>query len=264
MFAADLLQGDVAIVTGGGTGIGRQIALQFAKLGAKVAICGRRREPLEEVAKELEQQGALGVHFDACDIRDYGQVERFVGGVRQKLGDATILVNNAGGQFPMSAEAITPNGFASVVRNNLIGTWHMTHAVATQCMIPNKKGRIVNITAQVERGFPGMVHTGAARAGVENMTKTLAVEWSPYNINVNAVAPGVIGDSGTHRYAKEVVESARKHIPLQRHGKAVEVANLVTYLVTPMASYITGQVHRIDGGQSLWGDLLNPHALAKL
>lgn len=264
VFAEGLLKGEVAIVTGGGTGIGRQIALQLAGLGAKVAICGRRREPLDDTAKELQAQGAAGVHVGCCDIRDYDQVKSFVLDVQKQLGDVTILINNAGGQFPMAAEAITPNGFAAVIRNNLIGTWHMTHAVATTCMIPQKKGRIVSITAQVARGFPGMVHTGAARAGVENMTMTLSVEWSPYNINVNAVAPGVIGDSGTHRYAKEVVEGAIEKIPLKRHGKAVEVAYLATFLASPMASYITGQVYRIDGGQSLWGDLLNPHAMARL
>jgi citronellol/citronellal dehydrogenase len=164
----------------------------------------------------------------------------------------TILVNNAGGQFPSPAEHIAPKGFEAVVRNNLLGTWTMTHAVATAAMIPAKRGRIVTITAQVERGFPGMVHTGAARAGVQNMTKTLAVEWACHGIRVNCVAPGVIKTSGTAQYPEEFLEAARKSIPLKRLGGEEEVSHLIVYLCSRVADYVTGQTFLIDGGQSLW------------
>jgi NADP-dependent 3-hydroxy acid dehydrogenase YdfG len=177
LFRAGLFDGEVAIVTGGGTGIGRVVARELGQLGAKIAIAGRRPEPLEDTRAALSAEG-IEVLAKTCDIRKPEEVQAFVAAVLERFGKVTILVNNAGGQFPSPAEHIAPKGFEAVVRNNLLGTWTMTHAVATAAMIPAKRGRIVTITAQVERGFPGMVHTGAARAGVQNMTKTLAVEWA--------------------------------------------------------------------------------------
>jgi citronellol/citronellal dehydrogenase len=131
----------------------------------------------------------------------------------------------------------------------------MTHAVATRALIPQKRGRIVNVIAQVIRGFPGMAHTGAARAGVDNLTKTLAIEWAMHGIRVNAVAPGVIQTTGTAQYPPEMLEACRRATPLKRLGTAEEVAHLLTYLCSPQADFITGQTFYIDGGQSLWGDL---------
>lgn len=133
-------------------------------------------------------------------------------------------------------------------------TFQMTHACANRAFIPQKRGRIVNITAEVSRGFPGMAHTGAARAGVENLTKSLAVEWAQFGIRVNAVAPGVIKTTGTRQYGDALLESSKKACPLKRLGTPEEVAHLITYLASPFADYITGQVVTIDGGASLWGD----------
>ncbi|MCA9603094.1 MAG: SDR family oxidoreductase, partial [Myxococcales bacterium] len=163
-------------------------------------------------------------------------------------------VNNAGGQFPVQAEHLSPKGFEAVVRNNLLGTWNMTHAVATRAMIPQKRGRIVNITAEVSGGFPGMAHTGAARAGVENLTKTLAVEWAVHGVRVNAVAPGVIRTTGTAQYPPELLEMSRVSTPLKRLGSAAEVSHLICYLASRYADFVTGQVFTIDGGRSLWGE----------
>jgi NAD(P)-dependent dehydrogenase (short-subunit alcohol dehydrogenase family) len=304
VFIKNLFNGEVAIVTGGGTGIGREIARELAFLGAKVAICGRRLEPLQQTVEELrkdlqheqqqkkqteasknqsqkqeeeeiekersesesEREEDNGIYYQSCDIRNYDQVKQFVEHVHKRFGPITILVNSAGGQFMISSRYLSTKGFNAVVQNNLIGTWNMIHACAITSMIPNKKGRVVTITAQIKRGFPGMIHTGAARAAIQNMTKTLAVEWSPYNILLNCVAPGVIrpSESGTHRYPKETLEKARLNTPLRRLGLGREVAHLVTYLCSPMASFITGQIYYIDGGQSLWGDFSDPYQMAKL
>ena len=178
----------------------------------------------------------------------------FVDAVGKELGPATILVNNAGGQFPVAAENLSARGWEAVIRNNLNGTFFVTQTVAQKHMIPARRGRIVNIVANVVRGFPGMVHTGAARAGVENFTKTLAIEWAQHNIQLNAVAPGVIRTTGTNQYPPELVEQGRKNTPMKRLGNAGEVAELIVYLASDAANYVTGECWYIDGGAHLWGD----------
>lgn len=252
IFRPGTFEGQVALVTGGGSGIGLATAREYARLGAKVAICGRTLEKLEAAAATLGEHGEA---FHAtCDIREADQVEAMVGKVVERFGHIDILVNNAGGQFPSPAQMISANGFAAVVRNNLNGTFNVTREVATQSMIPNRRGSIVNVIANIYRGFPGMVHTGAARAGVENMTMTLAVEWSQFDIRVNAVAPGVIESSGTKRYPPEVVKMAIERCPAKRAGTVDEVAASIVFLSSPAAAYISGTTLRIDGAQSLWGD----------
>ncbi|HEY8088994.1 MAG TPA: SDR family NAD(P)-dependent oxidoreductase, partial [Polyangiaceae bacterium] len=176
IFRPGLFDGHAAIVTGGGSGIGLAIARTLSELGARVAIAGRDVDKLARARAELEAGGGT-IHAAPCDIRDIEQVAAYVKGARDALGEISVLVNNAGGQFFTPAEDLTPKGWDAVVRNNLSGTFYMTREVATASMIPKRRGRIVNVIAQIARGFPGMVHTGAARAGVENMTKTLAVEW---------------------------------------------------------------------------------------
>ena len=247
-----LFEGQAAIVTGGGTGIGLTVATELGKLGASVSICGRRQPKLDEAVETLQSQG-ITAHGRSCDIRDPEAVASYVAEAAETLGRIDILVNNAGGQFPSPAQMISPKGFEAVVRNNLVGTWTMTHAVANQCFIPQKRGRIVNVIANVVRGFPGMAHTGAARAGVDNLTKTLAVEWSQFGIRVNAVAPGVIVTSGTKQYPPELLDNAEKSNPLKRLGTQEECSHLITYLVSSYADFVTGQTIYIDGGASLWG-----------
>lgn len=253
VYADGLFEGEVVLITGGGTGIGLVSATEMGLLGAKIAICGRRPEPLKAAVEALESNG-IEAYGAPCDIRDAEAISGYVDAVLERFGRIDVLINNAGGQFPTTAEALSPKGFAAVIRNNLVGTWTMTHAVATRTMIPQKRGRIVNVIAQIIRGFPGMVHTGAARAGVDNMTKTLAVEWALHGIRVNAVAPGVIVTSGTKQYPPELLDNAEKANPLKRLGTAEEVSHLITYLASRYADFVAGQTFYIDGGASIWGE----------
>jgi citronellol/citronellal dehydrogenase len=253
VYADGLFAGEVVLITGGGTGIGLAAATEMGELGARIAICGRRLEPIQAAVAMLESRG-IEAFGSPCDIREPDMIAAFVDGVLGRFERIDVLVNNAGGQFPTTAESLSPKGFHAVVRNNLVGTWAMTHAVANKAMIPQKRGRIVNVIANVVRGFPGMVHTGAARAGVDNMTKTLAVEWAMHGIRTNAVAPGVIVTSGTKQYPPELLDTAEKANPLHRLGTAEEVSHLITYLASRYADFVTGQTFYIDGGASIWGD----------
>jgi citronellol/citronellal dehydrogenase len=254
LFVDGLFEGEVAIVTGGGSGIGLCVAEELGRLGARVVLAGRTQEKLDAAKAQLVERGVAEPMAIATDTRKPEAVEALVAAVLERHGRIDVLINNAGGQFPAPAQLISPKGFEAVIRNNLLGTFQMTHACANAAFIPAKRGRIVNVTAEVSRGFPGMAHTGAARAGVDNLTKTLAVEWARFGIRVNAVAPGVIKTTGTRQYGDGLLESSRKACPLKRLGTPEEVAHLITYLATRYADFITGQTFYIDGGASLWGD----------
>jgi citronellol/citronellal dehydrogenase len=252
-FAPGLFSGEVALVTGGGTGIGKAIAGELLELGARVAIASRKSEHLAAAAGELSQRGEL--FSQVCDIREPASIEALVRAVLDRFGRIDVLVNNAGGQFPSPAASITPRGWEAVVRNNLNGTFYVTREVAERAMLPARRGAIVNVIANIARGFPGMAHTGAARAGVENLTRSLAVEWADRDVRVNAVAPGIIRTSAIDGYPPELVEISRTRTPQKRMGTPEEVAHAVVYLASPAALFVTGATLRIDGGASLWGDM---------
>jgi citronellol/citronellal dehydrogenase len=255
-FAPNLFENQVVVITGGGTGIGLASARRFAALGAKVAI-GSRKQPnvdagLAALREEAPEERLYGAPLDT---RDAATVDAWVDGVLAKFGRIDVLVNNAGGQFPTAAQNLSPRGWEAVIRNNLNGTWFMTHAVATKAMLPQKRGRIVNVIAQMWRGFPGMVHTGAARAGVDNMTKSLAVEWAPFGVRVNAIAPGFIKTTGTDQYPAELFAKAARAAPMRRAGTPDEVARVIVFLASDVLDFVTGETWFVDGGQKLWGDV---------
>jgi citronellol/citronellal dehydrogenase len=254
LFAPGVFEGQVALITGGGTGIGLAAARELGALGARVAIASRNPIKVEAGAAELAADGVEHLAL-TCDIREPDQVGALVDQVMARWGRIDVLVNNAGGQFPKPAADLSPRGWEAVIRNNLNGTFFMTSAVAQKAMIPARRGRIVNVIANIARGFPGMAHTGAARAGVENLTRSLAVEWATHGIKVNAVAPGTIRSSGTTQYGEELLEISRKATPLKRLGSPDEVARVIVFLASHLNDYITGSTYYIDGGLSLWGDI---------
>ncbi|MEP7123174.1 MAG: SDR family oxidoreductase [Byssovorax sp.] len=258
IFAPGLFTGQTVVITGGGSGIGLATARELAYLGANVAIAGRKVEKIEAGLAAIRGDGVDDARLFGvpCDIREPDQIAAFVGAVLARFGRVDVLVNNAGGQFPSPAEMLSPRGWEAVIRNNLNGTFYMTREVATRAMIPAKRGRIVNVTAMVARGFPGMSHTGAARAGVENLTRSLAIEWAQHNLRVNAVAPGNnIKSSGTAQYGDEMLELARKATPIKRLGTPEEIARMIVFLASDQNDFITGQVFGVDGGMPLWGDI---------
>lgn len=252
MFQNNLFKNKIILVTGGGSGIGYAIAKEYLKLGATVYIASRNSEKIAKAIDELKEIGE--VRSAIADIRETTQIENLAAKIKEESGRLDILVNNAGGQFPSAAENISYKGFRAVITNNLIGTFYVTQIMAKTFFIPQKEGNIVNIIANIYKGFPGMVHTGAARAGVDNITKTLAIEWVRFNIRVNAVAPGIIQSSGMDTYPPEIIKGIEKSIPNNRMGTVEEVAYPVLFLSSPMASYISGETLYVDAGNRLWGD----------
>lgn len=247
-----LFAGQTMVVTGGGSGIGRCTAHEIASLGAHVVITGRKSEKLASVKAEIEQTGGT-CETHAFDIREEAQVKDAVGAIVAKNGRIHGLFNNAGGQFPAPAAAMSAKGFDVVVRNNLTGGFIVSREVFTQSM-EKHGGSIVNMAADMRNGFPNMAHTGAARAGMVNLTMTLAHEWAYAAVRVNAVSPGWIASSGMDTYQgefKENIPKLKNHCPMGRLGTESEVSGVVCFLLSEAAAYITGSEIRIDGGVPL-------------
>jgi citronellol/citronellal dehydrogenase len=252
VFAPGLFEGQTVVVTGGGSGIGRCTAHELAALGAHLAITGRKIDKLEKVKAEIEAAGG-SCEIHAFDIREEAQVKDAVAKIVANKGRIDGLFNNAGGQFPSPAAELSAKGFDVVVRNNLTGGFLVSREVYVQSM-QKHGGSIVNMTADYRNGFPNMVHTGAARAGMANLTMTLAYEWAPAGVRVNSVAPGWIASSGMDTYTgafKEQIPKLKGYCPLGRLGTESEVSAAVCFLLSKAAAFITGTEIRIDGGVPL-------------
>ncbi len=255
MYKEGLFQGKTALVTGGRSGIGYAVAKHFLTLGAKVMICSRKEAPLKQAAAELSEFGEC--RYQTCDIREMEQVQAVADKVESTFGVLDILVNNAGGQFPAPAELISKNGWAAVINNNLNGTFYMSQTMYNRFFSKQSHGNIINIIANIYRGFPGMAHTGAARAGVDNLTKTLAQEWAHNKVRVNAIAPGIIESSGLDQYPPHIqkrFEEGKEENLMKRFGTVEDISNAVMFYASPLSSYVSGTTLYVDGVEHLAGD----------
>lgn len=258
VLAAGLLQDKVCVISGSGTGLGKAAALLLGRLGATVVGCGRRRDLVEATAAAIREEGGAA-DCASVNIRDDVAVDRFFDEVLERHGRVDVLVNNAGGQFAAPAEMISAKGYRNVVELNVLGTWHMTRAAATKAMIPQNSGRILNVTASPHYGFPLMVHTGAARAAVESMTRTLSIEWARFGITICALAAGPMAtEIFTTKYPAALQEATRLGQPLPRLGTEDEWASFVAYMASDAAEYFTGCVLTMDGGRDNYSSTFPP------
>ena len=249
-FASDLLKGQVALVTGGGTGMGRATAVEMARSGADIALIGRRAEPIENCAEFIRQLGRKVVAGPA-DIRAPEQIDFAMQRIKKDFGRLDILVNNAGGQFVTPARELNNKGFETVIRNNLIGSWQMTKAVADHFMFDHG-GSIVFVTACVRSGLSGFVHTAAARGGVLSMMKTLAFEWAEFGIRLNCVAPGTVRTEGMDNYPIDPDQWLKlNRNVLGRMGDVSDVSAAIVFLGSSLGKFVTGEEWYIDGGETL-------------
>jgi len=251
IFSPGLFAGQTIIVTGGGSGIGRCTAHELSHLGAKVVLIGRKEEKLIKVAEEINEDGGEALWF-SCNIRSEDEVQATVAKIFAASETVHGLVNNAGGQFPSPLAAINQKGWEAVISTNLTGGFLMAREVFTQGM-NRSGGAIVNIIADMWAGMPGMGHSGAARAGMENFTRTAAYEWGCAGVRVNAVAPGWIASSGMDTYPegfKQVIKTLKAAVPLKRMGEEAEVSSAICYLLSKGAAFISGTTIRVDGAAS--------------
>ena len=252
IFRHGLLDGRVCVVSGAGTGLGRAIAIELATLGATVIGCGRRREPLDDTVSTIREADGIA-EAEEMDIRDSEAVDGLFDRVVERHGRLDVLVNNAGGQFLSPAEAISPKGFRTVTELNVQGTWQMTHAAATKAFIPQGSGKVISVTLSPHNGMPGMVHSGAARAAVENMMRTLSIEWARVGIRLCALAAGQFDTEVIRtKYPPQVAENVHRTIPLGRLGAPDEMAWMVAYLASPAGDFLSGCVITVDGARDNW------------
>lgn len=260
IYKNNLFTGKTALITGGGTGIGLRIARELAQLGATVILASRKKDILDKAVELIKNEGGKAFAVE-CNIREEDSIKTAVKTALSHTGNIDYLVNNAGGQFPAPAEMINRKGWQAVIELNLNGTFYLTQEIFNSGMQENG-GAIVNITANMWNGFPMMSHTGAARAAIVNLTKSLAVEWGKYGVRINGVAPGTVDSSGLKSYAPEFQEHIFKIRALNnqsgRLGTEAEVASAVLFLLSPAAAYITGETLKVDAGESLYSPLFPP------
>ena len=258
MFARDLLKARAVFLTGGGTGLGRSMALRFAELGARVFLVGRREDPLRETCDEILRRGGQAAHA-SCDVRDYGAVEAAADKAEQQFGEIHALVNNAAGNFIARTEKLSPNAFNAVVSIVLNGSFHCTQVFGKRWISRKTGGTVLNIVttyAAANCGSGFVVPSACAKAGVLAMTTSLAVEWAKYHIRLNAIAPGPFPTEGAWSRlmpSKQFEEHSKDRHPMKRFGRHEELANLAAFLLSEMAEYINGECVVIDGGQWLRG-----------
>ena len=250
VFRPALFAGQVVVVTGGGSGIGRCIVHELAALGAQLALVGRNAEKLDAVQQEIERAGGQASSH-VCDIRDEAAVKALVAGILGRHGRIDALVNNAGGQYLAPLAGISAKGWQAVLDTNLTGGFLMARECFVQHMAEHG-GAIVNMVADIWGSMPGMGHSGAARAGMVSFTETAAVEWAAHGVRVNAVAPGYIASSGMDHYPPEAAAMLRKMpatVPAGRFGNEAEVSAAVVFLLSPAAGFVSGSVLRVDGAR---------------
>jgi citronellol/citronellal dehydrogenase len=264
IFARELLHGHAALVTGGGTGLGKATALELARCGAAVTISGRRADVLEQAAAELcETVGGGEVDWAVGDVRERGDAERLVGGVLERRGRLDLLVNNAGGQFFSPAELIAAKGWRAVWRLNVAGMLNMAEVAFELAFSPaGASGTIVNVTLSPHHGMPGMAHSGAARAAVEALTRELALRWADDRVVVTAVAAGHFATDALEKYPATLRAGMARSVPLQRLGGVDEHAWLVALLASSLGAAFNGSTVTLDGARDNWFGPWPPPGLA--
>ena len=258
MFQRELLKGRAIFLTGGGTGLGRSMALRFSELGARLFLVGRREDPLRETCEEILRLGGAAAYV-TCDVRDHAAVEAAAERAEQQFGEINVLVNNAAGNFIARTEKLSANAFDAVVGIVLNGSFHCTQAFAKRWISRKLGGNVLNIVttyAAANCGSGFVVPSACAKAGVLALTTSLAVEWARYHIRINAIAPGPFPTQGAWSRlmpSKQFEEHRREKHPMKRFGRHEELANLAAFLLSDMAEYINGECVVIDGGQWLRG-----------
>jgi NAD(P)-dependent dehydrogenase (short-subunit alcohol dehydrogenase family) len=258
LFQKDLLKDRGIFLSGGGSGLGRSMALYFASLGARMFVVGRREELLKETCAVIAQTGGLAA-YATCDVRDFSAVEAAADNAEAAVGPIDTVVNNAAGNFMARTETLSPNAFNTVVSIVLNGTFHCTQAFARKWIAQKRAGNVLSITATYAAANCGsgfVVPSACAKAGVLAMTTSLAVEWAKYSIRLNAIAPGPFPTEGAWSRlmpSKQFEEHARESNPMKRFGQHQELTNLAAFLISDMASYVNGECVVIDGGQWLQG-----------
>ena len=254
MFQTDLLAGRTVLITGGGTGLGRSMALRFAELGARLFLTARREEPLRQTADDIRSQGGKAA-WASCDVRDFAAVEKMIGEATEQFGGVDVMVNNAAGNFVSPTERLSPNAFAAVVGIVLHGSFHCTLALGRRWIETRQPGTVLSIlTTYVWTGSGFVVPSACAKAGVLALTRSLAVEWARHRIRLNAIAPGPFPTEGAWSRVIPSPEFEKEHLrrhPMQRFGRHEELTNLAAFLISPQADYINGECVTIDGGQWL-------------
>jgi len=261
VFAQGVLSGRVALVTGGGTGLGKATALELTRCGARVTIAGRRAEVLEQAAGEISEQ-AGAADWVAGDVREPGDAQRLIRTVLERHGRLDVLVNNAGGQYFSPAELIAAKGWRAVWRLNVEGMLNMAEAAFELALGPAGRGTVVNVTLSPHQGMPGMAHSGSARATVEALTRELARRWEPPGVAVTAVAAGHFDTEVLAKYPASVRAGASRTVPLQRLGTVAEHAWLVALLASPLGRAFSGSTVTLDGARDNWCGPWPPAGLA--